>query len=245
MIDVLRSGGVLRLTINRVEKRNALDLAHYQELTNQLTLADQGEQIRVVWLEGAGGNFTAGNDLGDFLKNPPTGADSPVVRFMRALMTLKKPLVVMIEGAAVGIGCSMLLHADMVFAADSARFQMPFVNLGLVPEFGLTYLLPRMLGPLKAKELLLLGGPFSAVEAQSFGLVNHVFPVDDLSVQTEKAVKALEKQPAEAMQITKQLLRLPQEEAIEQAILAEMEVFEERLRSPEALNALQGFFNQK
>jgi len=241
MIEVSLTAPVLRLSINRPEKKNALDNEHYRELTKQLIQADLNPDVLVIWLQGAGGDFTAGNDIKDFLKSPPTGPESPVLQFMTALRELKKPLVVMLEGAVVGIGCSMLLHADLVYASKTAVFQMPFVNLGLVPEFGLSYLLPRLVGPLKAKELLLLGRPFGADEALSYGLVNQVFDPQNLEKETQDRVNALAAQPAEAVWLAKKLISQAQEPQLSEAIGREILVFKQRLQSPEALKAFQQF----
>src|SRR5882724_851497 len=162
MSDIIseRSGSILRVQLNRLDKKNAMTSSMYVTLADLLNDAARDEQIRVVLWHGAGDSFSAGNDVEDFLKNPPGPGESPQARLMNALINFDKPLVAAVQGAAIGGGTTMLTHCDFVYAAESAKFQMPFINLGLVPEFGSSYSLPMRIGHLRAAELILLGLPF-------------------------------------------------------------------------------------
>ena len=232
--------GVLIITLNRPDKKNALTRGMYESLATALVSAATDDATRAVLLHGAGGAFTAGNDLGDFLSDPPTGDDSPVFRFLRALAECPKPVIAAVEGAAVGVGTTMLLHCDLVYASPSAKFRLPFVDLGLVPEAASSYLLPRAVGPARAAELLLLGEPFSADEAYRMGLVNAV--VDDAPAHARDRAAALAAKPPEAVQLTKALLRGNRAGAVDDTMREEGRLFIERLASPEAQDAFARFF---
>jgi enoyl-CoA hydratase/carnithine racemase len=171
-----RSGNILRVQFNRPAKKNAMTMAMYTGLADLLNEADRDENINVILLHGAGDCFTAGNDLEDFVKNPPGPGDSPQGRLISALINFSKPLVAAVHGVAIGGGTTILTHFDFVYAADNTKFQVPFINLALVPEFGSSYLLPRHLGYLQAAELLMLGEPFSAARANALGLITAVVP---------------------------------------------------------------------
>ena len=180
--------GVRTLTFNRPEKKNAFTHAMYEATVAGLERAAMDPAVRVVVLTGAGGAFTAGNDIGDFLEQPPAGENSPVFRFLRALVNYEKPVVAAVDGAAVGIGTTMLLHCDYVVATDRARFVMPFINLGVCPEGASSLLLPRIAGMALASELLMFGDPFDAATAQRAGLVSRVVPEAQLKeVVAERA----------------------------------------------------------
>src|ERR1700731_58591 len=178
MSDIIteRSGHILRIQLNRPEKKNAMTLAMYITLADLLNDAAKDDQIRVVLWHGAGDAFSAGNDVEDFLKNPPGAGDSSQARLMNALVDFDKPLVAAVRGAAIGGGTTMLLHCDFVYAGESTRFQMPFINLAVVPEFGSSSIVPARIGYLRAAELILLGLPFDAKRAAELGLVTHVIP---------------------------------------------------------------------
>ncbi len=236
-------GGVLTLTLDRPEKKNALTRATYAALADALDGAAADPSVRVALLTGSGGAFTAGNDLGDFLLDPPTGESSPVFRFLRSLTAFPKPLLAAVEGPAIGIGTTVLLHCDLVWAAPSARFRLPFVDLGLVPEAASSLLLPRLVGHQRASELLLFGEAFSADEALRLGLVNAVVG-DPLAMARERAA-VLAAKPPEAVRLTKWLLRRASAEAVAETIREEGRHFVERLRSPEAAEALQAFFEKR
>jgi len=237
--------GILTVRFNRPDKKNALSLAMYESLTAALERADRDDAVRVVLLAGTGGDFTSGNDLADFLQSPPTGPESPVLRFLDGVSRARKPLVAAVEGMAVGVGVTMLLHCDLVYAGESAVFQAPFVNLGLCPEAGSTLLMPRMMGHQRASELLLLGEPFSAERAREVGIVNVVFP--DGAVMASARAKALQlaAQPPAAVRLAKELLKRDTAPSVGETILHEGACFLERLKSPEAAEALQAFMQRR
>lgn len=237
--------GVLTITIQRPEKKNALTLAMYEALTNLFRQADQDRSVRVLLIQGAGDCFTAGNDLKDFLAAPPADDSSPVIRFLKHLSEIRKPMIAAVHGAAVGIGTTVLLHCDLVYAGTSARFQMPFVNLGLCPEAASTFLLPLMAGHRRAAELLLLGEPFSAQEAQQAGLVNRVLPDSEAFTTARQTAEKLAAKPQASVLITKQLMKQYTLEMVRKAIAEEVDVFYQRLQSPEAEEALNAFFEKR
>src|SRR5438132_6105105 len=182
MNDIIteRSGNILRIQLNRPEKKNAMTVAMYITLADLLNAAAKDDQIRVVLWHGAGDSFSAGNDIEDFIKNPPGPGESPQARLIQALINFDKPIVAAVQGAAIGGGTTMLTHCDFVFAGESAKFQMPFVNLALVPEFGSSSTVPARIGYLRAAELILLGLPFNANRAVELGLVTRVLPDAEL-----------------------------------------------------------------
>ncbi|MDX1419409.1 MAG: enoyl-CoA hydratase [Rubricoccaceae bacterium] len=237
--------GVLHLTLARAEKKNALTTGMYGQLADHLKAAAGDPRVRVTVLSGEGGTFTAGNDLGDFLQHPPTGEDSPVFAFLRAATAFPKPLLAAVEGHAVGIGTTILLHCDFVWAAPSARFLLPFVDLGLVPEAASSLLLPRAVGPRVAAEMLLLGDPIGAEDAARLGLINSVVPAEDLLDHTLENARALAAKPPAALRLTKALLRRPHAEAVAATLRQEGQLFVERLAEPEAQEALTAFMEKR
>jgi enoyl-CoA hydratase/carnithine racemase len=240
------SAGVLKIVLNRPEKKNAITAAMYGVLADALTQADADAAVRVITIEGAGGVFTAGNDLKDFLDNPPRSADSPPFRFLHAISHASKPVVASVAGIAVGIGTTMLLHCDFVYAMHDARFHLPFVNLGLCPEAASSYLLPAMAGYKQAAQLLLLGDPFSANEALSTGLVTALFEDEvGLAGQVNNIVAMLVAKPAASLRATKALMKQPHMAQIEQAMASEGRIFGERLASPEAKEAFTAFYEKR
>src|ERR1700690_2211802 len=185
-----RSGNILRVQFNRPTKKNAMTAAMYSGLADLLNEADQDENINVVLLHGAGDSFTAGNDLEDFAKNPPGPGESPQAQLIHALINFDKPLVAAVHGAAVGSGTTMLTYCDFVYASESTKFQMPFINLALVPEFGTSYSIPARIGYPRAAELILLGAPFDAKRAVDLGFVTQIVSDQDLlRIATETARK--------------------------------------------------------
>lgn len=247
MSDLVRTetrAGVLHVTLARPEKKNALTLGMYDALREALEAAAAPE-IRVVLLTGSEGVFTAGNDLSDFVANPPRDESSPVFRFLRAVSTFEKPIVAAVAGPAVGIGTTVLLHCDLVFAADSARFALPFSKLALCPEAASSYLLPLAVGQAKAAEWLLLGEPFSAEEALVAGLVNAVVPEGALLATATARAEALAALPPASVRLTKHFLRAPHAEAVRHAMEAEAEQFLARLQSEEAAEAFTAFFEKR
>jgi enoyl-CoA hydratase/carnithine racemase len=237
--------GVLHITIDRPEKKNALTVAMYEALTDALADAATRDEVRVTLLTGAGGSFTAGNDLNDFASNPPLDETSAVFRFLRAVSTFEKPLLAAVAGPAVGIGTTVLLHCDIVYAAPSARFALPFVNLGLCPEAASSYLLPLTVGLPKASEWLLFGEPFSAEEARLAGLVNAVVSEDELLAHAVSRAEALASRPPASVRLTKQLLRRGHASATRETMESEAIYFAERLQSAEAAEAFTAFFEKR
>jgi enoyl-CoA hydratase/carnithine racemase len=236
---------VLTIEIARPEKKNALTLAMYAAMADALTAAAAEPAVRAVLIAGQPGVFTSGNDLEDFMQRPPAGEDSPVARFMHALLGCDKPVVAAVTGAAVGIGATMLLHCDLVYVSDEARLALPFVSLGLVPEYASSLLIPRLMGQARAAEKLLLGDPFSGAEAVEFGLANAVLPAAEVVNHARRIAERFNALPPGAVRDTKRLLRAPLREAVQAAMRAEGEIFAARLRSPEAREAFQAFFEKR
>jgi enoyl-CoA hydratase/carnithine racemase len=244
-VDVTVDGGVMTLTLNRPVRRNALTLAMYDTLVAGLEQAEADPSIRVVRLQGAGDHFSSGNDLGDFMANPPSAADSPVFRFLTVLHRFPKPVVAQVRGFVIGIGATMLLHCDLVYADTSAVFQMPFVNLALVPEGGSSILLPRLAGHARASELLLLGERFGADEALGMGMVSRLFAPGELVGGVDGKVAALAARAPEALRLSKELLRGPYWAQVGEALTREAIVFAERLGSAETHEAIAAFFEKR
>lgn len=239
------AGRIARIELDRPEKKNAITAQMYLELAEALAAADADPQVRAILLSGSRDCFTAGNDLADFLERPPAGAGSPTWRFFEVLPNLAKPLVAAVGGPAIGIGTTLLLHCDLVYASSAARFQLPFVPLGIVPEFGSTYLLPLLAGYQRAAELLLLGEPFDAEKALSIGLITGVVEPDALFATAEKAAQRLAGLPPASLRLTKRLLRSAHAEQVRRTIDEEGRIFRERLDSPEAKEALRAFLEKR
>lgn len=234
--------GVATIAIDRPKKKNALTRDMYEGLVQGLSDAEASEDVKVVLLHGADGVFTAGNDLMDFMQDPPKGEDSPVFQFLLGLVRAEKPVVMAVDGPAVGIGTTMLLHADLVYASDRARFHMPFINLGLVPEGGSSLLLPRIAGSARANQMLLFGEPFDAQVAKEAGLINEIVAPDALLARARTRAGELAARPIGALKDSKRLIREPHRAEVEAALAREGAVFVERLTSPEAMAAFQAFF---
>src|SRR6476660_6758581 len=224
-ITVERSGNILSVQLNRPAKKNAMTSSMYITMAELLDGAAKDDQIRVVLWHGAGDSFSAGNDLEDFMKNPPGPGESPQARLIKALIDFEKPLIAAVQGVAIGGGTTMLAHCDFVYAGESAKFQLPFVNLALVPEFGSSYLLPLRFGYIRAAELILLGGPFDASRAAELGLVTQVVPDQSLLATATETARTLAAKPAAAVQASKRLMKRPLREQLEQAVKLELEVF--------------------
>lgn len=239
-----RNQSVLELVINRPERKNALNMAMYQELTEQLQQAAGDSSVRVVVITGAGGCFTSGNDLEDFARGTNLDpANSPITRFMMALLDFPKPVIAAVDGLAIGIGTTLLLHCDLAYASPSSQFRMPFAQLGLCPEYASSLLVPRLAGHLKASEWLLLGKAFSAAEAERTGMINQA--VDDpLQVARASAAQLVAMAPA-ALRATKALLRAPLREQTRKILDEEVRIFGERLRGPEFAEAVAAFFAKR
>ncbi len=236
--------GIQHIQIARLEKKNALTGAMYAAMASALMEGDQDETIAVNLLYGEPGCFTAGNDLKDFLAFAQTGnLDDSVFDFLKVLALLEKPLIIAVEGPAIGIGTTMLFHADLVYASPSAVFKTPFLDLGLVPEAASSYLMPLTMGHQKSYEILALGQTLSADEARAAGFVNAVLPEAELMPHARSVAEALAKKPGEALRITKDLMRAPLKEAIKQTMEKEVKAFSARLQSDEAKQAFLAFLN--
>ncbi|MDI3356895.1 enoyl-CoA hydratase-related protein [Pseudomonas sp. UYIF39] len=244
-IQFERERGLLTLRLNRPDKKNALTRAMYHHLAEALKQADSDPEINAVLITGSTECFTAGNDIADFIQQPPSNLDSPVFQFMLTLLECRKPVIAAVAGAAVGIGTTMLLHCDLVYVSRDARLRMPFVNLGLCPEFGSSLILPRLLGQAKAAELLLLGEGFSGEQAAQWGIATEALDSGEaaLAKAREMALR-FESLPPEAVRISKQLMKAPDREQLRKAIEEESAQFTQRLRSPEAIAALTGFIKR-
>lgn len=242
-VRVERDGGVLSITLGRPERRNAITVAMYAALADAFESAAEDRSVRVITLRGEGHDFAAGNDLEDFLKVRP-GADEeiPVWRLLRALAACEIPVVAAVHGNCVGIGTTMLLHCDLVVADPSARFSLPFVDLGLVPEAASTLLLPGLAGRRRSARYLLLAEPFGAAEALEIGLVSHLAPEGRLEGVMQEVVSALLAKPAEALRQTQQLLRQGTGDQTLARMELESRAFAERLESDEVKQAIAAFF---
>jgi enoyl-CoA hydratase/carnithine racemase len=238
------AGGVLTLRFNRPDKKNAILAAMYADAAEAFAAAEADTNVRVVVITGSGDSFTAGNDLKDFIEHPPKNGDAPVFRFMHGLAGFSKPVIAAVNGVAVGIGTTVLLHCDFAYAVPAAKFQLPFVNLALVPEFASSLLLARFLGPRKAAELLMLGEVFDAETAHGIGLLNAVVPVDQLDAIVKAKAAALAAKPPAALRATKALLNADKHE-VTARIGLEGKVFEERLQSAELKEAIAAFFEKR
>jgi enoyl-CoA hydratase/carnithine racemase len=241
--------GVTTIEIARPEKKNAITIAMYQAMADALDAARADAGVRAVLITGQPGVFTSGNDIEDFMARPPgqgsDAMDSPVFRFMRALLEIDKPVVAAVTGAAIGIGTTMLLHCDLVFVSDEARLAMPFVGLGLVPEFASSLVVPQLLGRVKAAEKLLLGDPFTAADAVECGIANAVLPAAEVVNHARRVAERFNALPPGAVSETKRLLRRGNESRLLETIKAEGEIFGRRLRSPEAQEAFSAFFAKR
>ena len=244
-----REAGVLTLTFNRLDKKNAITTAMYTRLAEELEAATADDSVRVAVIQGAVEIFTAGNDLADFLNNPPIskpGAEvPPVVRFLNAIRDFPKPIVAAVAGPAVGIGTTLLLHCDLVYAGDNAAFSLPFVNLGLCPEAASSLLLPQMLGYHRAAEALLLGEPFMAEAALEVGLVNRVLPPTECNAYAQAQAKKLAAKPLASLVATKRLMKQGQQAATLQRIEQEGHTFGQLLRGPAAKEAFSAFMQKR
>jgi len=245
-----KANGLLTIEFNRLERKNAITATMYQSMADALLDAESDTAVRAILIAGKPEIFTAGNDLDDFMKNsapvPGVPAESrPVFQFMRALHGSTKPVIAAVAGAAIGIGTTMLMHCDLVYAADNAKFSVPFTQLGLCPEFGSSLLLPQLAGYPRAAEKLLLGEAFGAQEAFEMGLITRVLPALELSAFAEQQAAKLVALPAASIRTTKALMKRPRIESIEAAIAAENERFAAMLLAPEAKEAFTAFFEKR
>ena len=234
---------VLSISFNRPEKMNALTRNMYAELARELNTADQEFGIRAVILTSEGGSFTGGNDISDFLEHPPTSEDSTVAAFLASIHNFTKPLIAAVKGNAVGVGTTMLLHCDLVVASEDAKFSLPFTSLGLVPEAGSSFLLPRLVGYQRAAEMFLTGEPFDANYGREVGLVNYIAS-DPYEKARELALK-IAKQPPQAVINTKALMKAQVHDSVAAVMKAEFEIFSLALQSEEARSAFMQFLSRK
>jgi enoyl-CoA hydratase/carnithine racemase len=251
-MDILcsKTDGILTIEFNRPERKNAITAAMYQTMADALTEADRDATVRAILITGKPEIFTAGNDLEDFLKSPPpkdsaSFAQRPVFQFMTALSGVSKPVVAAVSGAAVGIGTTLLLHCDLVYAADNAKFSLPFAQLGLCPEFASSTLLPQLAGYPRAAEKLLLGEPFLAQEALEMGLISKVLPLAELLPFAQRQAAKLVALPAASVRATKRLMKSARVAPVNASMAEENQQFVEMLSAPEAREAFTAFFEKR
>ncbi|MDC8785521.1 enoyl-CoA hydratase [Roseateles koreensis] len=237
--------GVASIEIARPEKKNALTRAMYQEMADILVAVNTDKSVRAVLIQGQPSIFTSGNDIEDFMGSPPRDEDAPVFQFMRALLGCEKPVVAAVTGAAIGIGTTLLLHCDLVYVADDSRLAMPFVGLGLVPEFASSLVVPRLMGHAKAAEKLLLGDPFTGAEAVECGIANAVLPSGEVVNHARRVAERFNTLAPGAVRDSKRLMRRHSQEQVLETVRVEAEIFGARLRSPEAMEAFQAFFQKR
>lgn len=247
MTDIITelTDGILRVELNRPERKNAMTGAMYGRLAEILNEADKNEAVRVVLWHGAGDSFTAGNDIADFQKNPPQAGDSPQARVTDAFIAFSKPIVAAVHGVAVGGGTTMLTHCDFVYAAESTRFQTPFINLALTPEFGSSFSIPTRAGHLRAAELFMLGEPFTAAHAAELGLVTRVVPDGDVLATATATADKLAAKPGDALRTHKRLIKRASLDQLRASVEAEAQEFITRVRSAEAKEAFSAFFEKR
>ena len=244
-ILVHADAGVMTLTFHRVDKKNSITRAMYAALADALEAAAQDASVRVVVLQGDPTVFSAGNDIGDFLQQPPSSQDSPVFRFLRAIASFSKPVIAAVCGPAVGIGTTMLFHCDLVYAGDNAAFSMPFVNLGLCPEAASSLLAPQLLGYHRAAEALLLGEPFMAEAALEVGLVNRVVPPTECNAVAQAQARKLAGKPLSSLVETKRLMKLGQTAPVLERMAIEGDSFGRMLGEPAAREAFTAFMQKR
>jgi len=239
------SDGILRVELNRPEKKNALTGAMYTRLAEVFEDAEEEDSVRVMLLHGAGDSFSAGNDVADFLNNPPKAGKSPQARLVDALIAFSKPIVAAVQGVAVGGGTTMLTHFDFVYASENTRFQTPFINLALTPEYGSSFSIPASAGHLRAAELFMLGEPFTADHAAELGLVTRVVPDADVLSTAVATAEKLAAKPSDALRTHKRLLKMASIGILREAVAAESLEFIERLSSAEAKEAFSAFLEKR
>jgi enoyl-CoA hydratase/carnithine racemase len=235
------SNGLMTITINRPERKNAFTNAMYNALADAFRDATHSSGVKVVLIKGHESCFSAGNDLGDFLNAPPTHLDAPVFRFLRMISVFPKPIVAQVQGLAIGIGTTLLLHCDLVYAANTARFSLPFVKLGMCPEAASSLLLPMSAGYQKAAELLLLGDLFSALKAYDTGIVSDVLEPEALQAHVQAQVKKLLDLPLASLLTTKRLLKSANKSQVAQVMAEEGKLFMNMIPQAPAQEAFTAF----
>lgn len=237
--------GVMTLTFNRVDKKNSLTAAMYAALADAVEQAERSADVRVLVFQGSETVFSAGNDIADFLNNPPSNLDAPVFRLLRNIAAFPKPLIAAVAGPAVGIGTTLLFHCDLVYAGDNAVFAMPFVNLGVCPEAASSLLAPQMMGYHRAAEALLLGEPFMAEAALEIGLVNRVLPPTEVNSYVQAQARKLAAKPASSLLETKRLMKAGQAHLVQQQMNEEAAAFGRMLTEPAAKEAFSAFMEKR
>ena len=247
MTDILThtDAGVVTITLNRLAKKNSITSAMYTAMADALDGAAADASVRVAVIQGHETIFSAGNDISDFLNAPAPTAESPVIRFLRVISSFPKPLIGAVCGAAVGIGTTMLLHCDLVYAGDNAAFSMPFVNLGVCPEAGSSYLVPRLMGHRRAAEALLLGDPFTAETALEVGLINRIVPPAEVHALAQLQAQRLAAKPLVSLMTTKRLMKQEQAAPLAERIAEETLIFSRMLGEPAAKEALTAFMENR
>lgn len=247
MSDILshHEAGVTTLTLNRLQRKNSLTAAMYGQLADALAQAGEDTKVRVVVIQGHETVFSAGNDIGDFLHNPPRSEDAPVFRFLRGISGFAKPLMAAVCGPAVGVGTTLLLHCDLVYAGDNAAFSTPFVNLGLCPEAASSLLMPRLMGHARAAEALLLGEPFSAESALEWGLVNRIVPPGEANALAQQQARRLAGKPMSSLLETKRLMKRGLQSEVAQRMSEESLIFGRMLGEPAAREAFTAFMDKR
>ena len=247
MTDILidTSAGVMTITLNRVDKKNSFTGAMYAAMANALLAAQADKAVRAVVIQGHETIFSAGNDIGDFLKTPPATQDAPVFRFLRAISTFAKPIVAAVCGPAVGIGTTMLFHCDLVYAGDNAQFSMPFVSLGLCPEAASSLLAPQLMGYGRAAEALLLGDPFLAEAALEMGFISRIVPPTEAAALAQRQAQRLAAKPISALIETKRLMKKGQASQVAERMLDEGTTFVRMLGEPAAQEAFTAFMEKR
>ena len=237
--------GVMTLTINRVDKKNSITAAMYAAMADVLAAAKNDPAVRVLVIQGHETIFSAGNDIGDFLNKPPSTQDSPVFRFLHGISSFPKPIVVAVCGPAVGIGTTMLLHCDLIYAGDNAAFSMPFVNLGLCPEAASSLLVPQLMGYPRAAEALLLGEPFSAETALEIGLINRIVPPAEANALAQQQARKLAAKPLSSVIETKRLMKKGNTHGVVERMAEEGNSFGRMLSEPAAREAFTAFMQKR
>lgn len=238
-----RQGDILIISFNRPDKMNAITRSMYAGLSQSLNDAAGDFGIRCVIITSEGDHFTSGNDIGDFMSNPPTESDSDVAKFLGAILEFPKPLLAAVKGNAIGVGTTMLLHCDVVIASPNTCFSMPFTSLGLVPEAGSSMLFPNLVGYQRAAQIFMTGEPFSAEQAQEMGLVATVS--EDSLAEAMRIAKKIAAQPPQAIINTKALMKAGKHDAVAAVMRAEFEIFALALQSEEAAEAFMNFMSKR
>lgn len=244
-IATSRQNKIMTIEFNRQDKKNAITAAMYQAMADAIRDGEEDRGVRVLLFCGKPEIYSAGNDLDDFMNNREEVEDRPVARFIASLCLAKKPVIAAVAGAAIGIGTTMLLHCDQVYAAENAKFSMPFARLGLCPEFGSSRLLPQIAGYQRAAELLFFGETFSAREAFDLGLVNRVLPPEELMPFAYAQAAKPAALPPSSLRITKQLMKFRDQDAVVAQIQEESKVFSAMLKAPAAKEAFAAFFERR